>query len=181
MNGQPTHGNVTALPTTTQHGEHRRPDIQGLRAIAVILVILFHADLPIRGGFIGVDVFFVISGFVITRLLWQELQQTGRIRLRVFYTRRVRRLLPALALVLVFVAIGEFIFQSPLGLQQDTARTGIAAALFAANAELFRRVGYFAVTQESQPLLHTWTLAVEEQFYFVFPLLLTLAWKLRWR
>ncbi|WP_310469189.1 acyltransferase family protein [Sphingomonas sp.] len=171
---RPSHENVAP---TDKHRSERRPDVQGLRAVAVILVILFHANLPVPGGFVGVDVFFVISGFVITRLLWKELQLSNRINLRRFYTRRVRRLLPALALVQLFVAAGALVLQSPLGLQQQTARTGIAASLFAANAELASSVDYFAAPAEYHPLLHTWTLAVEEQFYFFFPALLFVAWQ----
>lgn len=160
----------------------KRLDVQGLRGIAVLLVVLFHAGLPVPGGFAGVDVFFVISGYVITRMLLREIEATGSLRLANFYARRVRRLLPALAAVLVFVALAALLFQSPLGYQQDTAKTGVGAALFVANAVLFVITGgYFDPAAEGNPLLHTWTLAVEEQFYLVFPLLLLLAWKLRGR
>jgi peptidoglycan/LPS O-acetylase OafA/YrhL len=165
-----------AMPPVDHRGAPRRPDIQGLRALAVLLVVLHHADLPVPGGFVGVDVFFVISGFVLTRLLWRELRESGRIDLWAFYARRVKRLLPALAVVLAFVAVGSLIFQSPLGLQQQTARTGIAAALFAANGELFTIGGYFSAPSDLHPLVHTWSLAVEEQFYFVFPAVLIAAW-----
>jgi peptidoglycan/LPS O-acetylase OafA/YrhL len=135
---------------------------------------VFHANLPVPGGFVAVDAFFVISGFVITRLLLRELQITGRLRLRRFYARRVRRLLPALAVLLVFVAIGSLFLQSPLGLQQQSAEVGIATTVFSANAALFLlgNGGYFAPPAEAMPLLHTWTLAVEEQFYLFFPLVL---------
>jgi peptidoglycan/LPS O-acetylase OafA/YrhL len=154
--------------------------VQGLRAVAVVLVVLFHSGLTAPGGYLGVDVFFVISGFVITRLLWRELGATGTIRLRTFSSRRVRRLLPALAIVLVFVAVGSLLFQSPVGLQQQTSTIGSAAAVFLANVALYLRVGggYFALPNSVMPLLHTWTLAVEEQFYLFFPVTLLVAWKL---
>lgn len=160
----------------------KRRDIQGIRGIAVLLVVFFHVGLPIPGGFVGVDIFFVLSGFVITRLLWAELLATGRLRLRNFYARRVRRLLPALALLLVFVAFGGFVLYTPLGLLQQMAQTGISAALFLANAMLFRSTGgYFDTANDANPLLHTWTLAVEEQFYVIFPFVLLLGWRLRVR
>ncbi len=154
----------------------RRADIQGLRGFAVLLVVAFHAELPVRGGFSGVDVFFAISGFVITATLLRELAANGRIDLLRFYARRVRRLLPALAVVLTVVALlGTF--ASPLATQRLGAETGIAASVFAANGYLYQATdGYFDVSSELQPLLHTWTLAVEEQFYLAFPLLLLLGW-----
>lgn len=161
----------------------RRHDIQGLRGVAVLLVVLYHASLPVAGGFTGVDVFFVISGFVIARALWTELRSTGRIDLRHFYARRIKRLLPALALLLVAVAAMGAL-ASPIGAQRESALTGIAASLFAANAYLYHLpAGYFDVNTGLVPLLHTWTLAVEEQFYLVFPGLLLASWHLtgRWR
>jgi len=150
----------------------RRPDIQGLRALAVLLVIAFHAGLPFPGGFTGVDVFFVISGFVITGTLLAELSSTGRISFSRFYVRRIRRLLPALALVLVFVVLVGAL-ADPVGAQHIAAMTGIFASFFSANGYLYHLgTGYFDVSTALNPLLHTWTLAVEEQFYVVFPALL---------
>lgn len=149
----------------------RRPDIQGLRAIAVLSVIAFHADLPIPGGFTGVDVFFVISGFVITQLILRE-HASGTFRFSHFYARRAQRLLPALALMIAIVFVISLLVQSPFGAMQLTAQTGIGAMLLVANAVIVRTVGdYFAATAESNPLLNTWSLSVEEQFYLVFPLL----------
>jgi peptidoglycan/LPS O-acetylase OafA/YrhL len=154
----------------------RRGDVQGLRAAAVLLVVAYHANLGVSGGFTGVDVFFVISGFVITTSLHTELVSTGRISLSAFYTRRVKRLLPALATMISVVALLAT-FANPIGSQRSTALTGIWASGFAANAFLYRlAAGYFDVSGTLDPLLHTWTLAVEEQFYVVFPTLLFLAW-----
>lgn len=156
----------------------RRPDIQGLRALAVLLVVIFHAGLPMSGGFVGVDVFFVISGFVITGMLLEELHRGQGIDFQQFYLRRIRRLLPALATTSVCVALVAML-ANPIGTQVTTAMTGMASALFAANGYLYRSApGYFSPGAEFNPMLHTWSLAVEEQFYFLFPLLLALAWKL---
>jgi peptidoglycan/LPS O-acetylase OafA/YrhL len=138
---------------------------------------MFHAGLPVPGGFVGVDVFFVISGYVIASMLLRELAAEGRLSFRRFYSRRVRRLLPALAVVTCFVAVGSALFLSPTGSQQVTARMGVAASLFLANAQIYTSTGgYFDAAAETLPLLHTWTLAVEEQFYVVFPALLAAAW-----
>ena len=127
----------------------RRLDVQGLRAIAVLLVIAFHAGLPVPGGYVGVDVFFVISGFVITGLLLREQGRTGRISLATFYRRRARRLLPALALMLTVTILASALLQSPIsetGGQLLTAKTAAGAALFVANVVLYRVPvdGYFA-------------------------------------
>lgn len=155
---------------------NRRPDIQGLRAVAVGLVMLYHAGFPLRGGFIGVDVFFVVSGFVITALLMREYARTGRINFKQFYTRRVRRLLPALAVMTTATVLAGWAIL-PLRSQGVTASTGLAASFFLANAEIMRSTGgYFDATADENALLHTWSLAVEEQFYLVFPALLLLGW-----
>jgi peptidoglycan/LPS O-acetylase OafA/YrhL len=158
---------------------HRRLDVQGLRAIAVILVVAFHAGLPVPGGFVGVDVFFVISGFVITAMLAREWAATGRIAFGTFYKRRFQRLTPALSLLVVVVVLASFLLQNPFGAQQTTARTGIGAVLLSANFVIAHASGdYFAATATTNPLLHTWSLSVEEQFYLVFPALLLLGWAL---
>ncbi len=142
---------------------HRRPDIQGLRACAVLLVVAFHAGLPVPGGFTGVDVFFAISGFVIASTLLAELERTSQLSLGRFYARRVKRLLPALALLLITVAVLGTLL-SPAGMQRMGASTGIWASVFSANAYLLHALpsGYFATGSDLNPLLHTWTLAVEE-------------------
>ena len=155
----------------------RRPDIQGLRALAVIVVVLFHAGLPISGGFVGVDVFFVISGFVITGSLVGELRASGGISLRRFYARRVKRLFPALALVVVAVAVVGTL-AGPAATQRTGAITGVFASLFTANMYLYSLgSGYFDASTSLNPLLHTWTLAVEEQIYLVFPLVALAGWR----
>jgi peptidoglycan/LPS O-acetylase OafA/YrhL len=142
----------------------RRPDVQGLRALAVIMVVAFHAGLDIPGGFTGVDVFFVISGFVITAMLLRESAGSGRFSLGTFYARRVRRIMPASAMtigVVALVSLGAINSAS----QDVTARTGIAGSLFSANVVLARASnGYFDVAATGNPLLHIWTLSVEEQF-----------------
>lgn len=158
-------------------GVSRRPDIQGLRAIAVLLVVAFHAGLPVPGGFIGVDVFFVISGFVITAMLSREWANSGRIRFRQFYVRRFKRLTPALALMVTVVMLISFFLLSPFGPQQTVGQTGIGAMLLMANVVIARSSGgYFDASAETNPLLNTWSLSVEEQFYLVFPLILVIGW-----
>ncbi|WP_375001005.1 acyltransferase family protein [Aeromicrobium sp. CTD01-1L150] len=155
----------------------RLPHVQGLRGIAVLLVVAYHAGLPVQGGFIGVDVFFVVSGFVITALLLREVRANGRVRFGRFYGRRVRRLLPALSVMLCVTLLASMALQSPFGAQQSTALTAGGASLWVANAALyFVTGGYFDASPTALPLLHTWSLAVEEQFYLVFPAVLAVGW-----
>jgi peptidoglycan/LPS O-acetylase OafA/YrhL len=150
-----------------------RNDIQGLRAIAVGLVVLYHAGLPLPGGFVGVDVFFVISGYVITLLLLREQQTHGRVDLGRFYLRRALRLLPALTLTIAVTVLLAAVILSPLGPQQTAVETGLAALLLSANQRIAALSGdYFAAAAEINPLLHLWSLSVEEQFYLLYPLLL---------
>jgi peptidoglycan/LPS O-acetylase OafA/YrhL len=156
---------------------NRRLDIQGLRAIAVLLVMAFHSGLPLRGGFVGVDVFFVISGFVITAMLAREWDSSGWIDLPHFYTRRFLRLIPALALVVTVTLLISLFVLSPLGPQQNVVATAIGAMLLAANYAIERSTGaYFDLAAGSNPLLNTWSLSVEEQFYLLFPAVLFAAW-----
>jgi peptidoglycan/LPS O-acetylase OafA/YrhL len=152
-----------------------------MRALAVILVVIYHTRLALPGGFIGVDVFFVISGYVITRLLVGELDRTGRIDFASFYLRRIRRILPALAALLIPV-LAITLWLGPIGGQFATARTAMAAALFNANSYLAGvigdlQTGYFDPKAELNAFLHTWSLSVEEQFYLGFPLLLGFTWR----
>jgi peptidoglycan/LPS O-acetylase OafA/YrhL len=151
------------------------PAIDGLRAIAVILVLLFHAKVPpFSGGYVGVDVFFVISGYLITKLILQE-HAAGRFTLLGFYERRIRRIFPALFLVVVVAsAMALFVMLPP-----DLARLGlsvVAAALFAGNFYFWaQRLNYLQDWPDLEPLLHTWSLAIEEQFYLLFPLFVLVA------
>ena len=142
------------------------------------MVVAFHAGLPLPGGFVGVDVFFVISGYVITAMLQREWLLTSRIRFAQFYIRRFKRLTPALALtVLVTMVLSVFIL-SPLGPQQTAAQTAIGALLLVANGAIAAASGdYFDAPAATNPLLNMWSLSVEEQFYLVFPLLLLIGWR----
>lgn len=158
-----------------------RPDIEGLRAIAVLGVVLFHATVPgLGGGYVGVDVFFVISGFLITGLLWREVSTTGAVRLRSFYGARARRLLPASAAVGIVTMIASVFLLPPL--QATTAvGDGITSALYIGNYWFIVRGGdYFGGHLPQSPFLHYWSLGVEEQFYLVWaPLILITAWLIR--
>ncbi len=150
-----------------------RPDIEGLRAVAVLAVVLFHAAVPgLNGGFVGVDVFFVISGFLITGLLWREANASGKVRLGGFYGARARRLLPASATVGVITAIGSFLLLPPLQVG-SVLRDGIASALYVSNYWFINgSVNYFGSHRPPSPFQHYWSLGVEEQFYLVWPALI---------
>ncbi len=154
-----------------------RRDVDGMRAVAVLPVLLYHAGLPgLPGGFVGVDVFFVISGFVITRGLIDAIND-GRFSTANFYVRRFRRILPALVTTVMVSTVGVMIVFSPES-QQDFARSVLAAATFSSNIYFWRQSGYFDPRSGGRPLLHTWSLAAEEQFYIVIPLILWLGFRL---
>ncbi|HRO63184.1 acyltransferase family protein [Thermomonas sp.] len=155
-----------------------RRHIDGLRAVAVLAVVAFHAGVPwLPGGYVGVDVFFVVSGFLITGLLLREFETRGDISLVGFYERRVRRLAPALLLVLAVTLVLGALFLVPIGgEQQGLAKSTIATLLLGSNVWFAHATGgYFDAPAAAQPLLHTWSLSVEEQFYLVWPALLLLA------
>ena len=154
---------------TTNEGY--KPVIDGLRAIAVLVVVFYHAGFKaFPGGFIGVDVFFVISGYLITGHILNQLQK-GTFTFSGFYEKRIRRILPALAvMLLVIVAMGSWLFE-PLRMQ-EMAWSGVAAITSWANLLFLSQSDYFGVVSHLKPLLHTWSLAIEEQFYFLLPLLL---------
>jgi peptidoglycan/LPS O-acetylase OafA/YrhL len=157
-----------------------RKDIDGLRAAAVLPVVLYHAGVPgVSGGFAGVDIFFVISGYLITQMIASDLQ-AGRFSLMNFYARRVRRIVPALLAMLVAVTAAALIFFT--GPELGSYGVALAsAALFGANVYFWRTQDYFTAEPEPSPLLHTWSLAVEEQFYILWPLALMLLFALGWR
>lgn len=155
-----------------------RPDIDGLRAIAVLLVLIFHAfPEAAPGGFVGVDVFFVISGFLITGIIARELDEE-RFSLAGFYARRIRRIFPALIVVLALVLVVGWLVMLPSAYAQLGSDVFASAAFFA-NIALLLQSGYFDVESAKKPLLHLWSLGIEEQFYLFWPLLLMLAARLR--
>jgi peptidoglycan/LPS O-acetylase OafA/YrhL len=165
----------------TIKGGYRR-DIDGLRALAILPVLFYHAGVPgFSGGYVGVDVFFVISGFLITGIIAREFDE-GRFSLVRFYERRARRILPALFTVIAFVLATAAWLYLP-GDFEKVPRSALATLLFLANGWFFTQTGYFAGGAETMPLLHCWSLAVEEQFYIGFPILLwiTARYAPRWR
>src|SRR5690349_1777565 len=147
-----------------------RPDVDGLRAIAVLSVVAYHIfPKTIRGGFVGVDAFFVISGFLISSLIYGELEE-GSFSIVQFYVRRIRRIFPALILVLAAVFAAGWVLLLP----SEFVRLGnqmVGGSAFLANVVLWLQTGYFWPGSEQKPLLHLWSLGVEEQYYLVFPLI----------
>jgi peptidoglycan/LPS O-acetylase OafA/YrhL len=168
------HASVTGQPVAPMA---HRAEVDGLRALAVLPVILFHAGFStFSGGYVGVDVFFVISGFLITSIIVGELR-SGRFSILAFYERRARRILPALFVVMAVCLPAAWWLMLP---SEAVAfgRSLIAVSLFGSNVLFWRSSGYFDLAAEEKPLLHTWSLGVEEQFYIVFPLLVMLCWRL---
>lgn len=167
------------VDTTSKTRSEYRPDIDGIRGAAAIMVMGFHAKVPgFEGAYIGLDLFFVVSGYVIAGLLMHEYARTGTIRWGAFYARRARRLIPAKATMIIGVLIISYFVLTPTGGQQETARSAAAAAGFVSNFFFWQasNIDYFGHEPGTAVLLHTWSLSVEEQFYLALPLLLLLAW-----
>lgn len=153
-----------------------RAEIDGLRAVAVLSVIFFHAGVRgFEGGFVGVDIFLVISGYLITGTILSDLT-TGNFSFERFFERRARRILPALYFVLMICIPVAWILLSPKDLEQFS-KSILATSLFFSNLFFCRSDGYFENSAELKPLLHTWSLAVEEQFYILFPFLMVVIWR----
>ena len=149
-----------------------RPDIDGLRAIAVISVVLFHLEKSLLpGGFVGVDIFFVISGYLITKLIYKELQANGSFSFRNFYLRRLRRLFPALFVTLLFSSLFAIKLLAPADLV-EFAKSLVASVFSVSNIFFWDVANYFDSDSDLKPLLHTWSLSIEEQVYFVWPMIL---------
>ena len=161
-----------SLGASTAHSTKYRPDVDGLRALAVLPVILFHAGLGCSGGFVGVDVFFVISGYLISTLILKELRD-GNFSLITFWERRIRRILPAMAAVVFATIVAAWFLYLPRDFKQ-VGESVISQVMLISNIFFWRNTGYFAAGSDTKPLLHTWSLAVEEQFYLLFPLFLML-------
>jgi peptidoglycan/LPS O-acetylase OafA/YrhL len=152
--------------TSTTHG--KRADIQGMRAVPVLAVVAFHASHAVlHGGVIGVDIFFVLSGYLITQVLLRPMEEK-RFSIREFYRRRIRRLYPALFTVLAFTTVMGLAFFPPT-LLKELVKSQFFTTLFLSNLAFARETGYFDLQAELKPLLHTWSLGVEEQFYLLFP------------
>jgi peptidoglycan/LPS O-acetylase OafA/YrhL len=154
-----------------------RPEIDGLRALAVVPVILFHAGFELfKGGYVGVDVFFVISGYLITTILIEDIENK-KFSIINFYERRARRILPALFFVMMTCIPFAWAWMLPNQIK-DFSQSLVAVSLFVSNIQFWRESGYFDATAEEKPLLHTWSLAVEEQYYLLFPIFLIFVWRL---
>jgi peptidoglycan/LPS O-acetylase OafA/YrhL len=161
----------------TTRAPRYRPDIDGLRAVSVLAVVLFHAGLGVPGGFVGVDVFFVISGFLITQLIRAELA-AGSFSMIGFWERRIRRIWPASVVMTAATLAAGWLVLMPEDLK-NLGTDAVSQSLMASNIRFWRSADYFAAAAETRALLHTWSLAVEEQFYLVFPVLML--WMARFR
>jgi len=157
-----------------------RPEVDGLRAIAVLAVVFYHAHLGITGGFVGVDLFFVISGYLITSLILRDLEK-GSFSLADFWERRVRRIFPALGvMVLLTLLLGGGMFFISIERYADLGKSAVAQVFMMSNIYFWRTIGYFTGSAEEKPLMHTWSLAVEEQFYLLVPIILLVLFRF-WR
>lgn len=165
-----------AVGTVPKTAIRYRPEIDGLRAISVLIVVFFHAEFSkFSGGYVGVDVFFVVSGYLITLILLKDLQ-SQTFSFRRFYERRARRILPALITVSATCAVlAPFIMFPPT--YQEFSQGLLSVNLFISNIFFWSKSGYFDDPAQIKPLLHTWSLAVEEQFYIIFPIVLLFAWR----
>ena len=171
---------MNELTAAREHSLAYRPEIDGLRAVAVLSVVLYHAGIGPAAGFVGVDIFFVISGYLITALLYREWAVTARVDMFAFYARRFRRLFPALVLVVLSTVVVSSLVLSPFGEIRQLTQSAAAALLFVSNYFFAAVTGdYFGASAEILPLLHLWSLAVEEQFYLLWPLLLALVLRIR--
>ncbi|MEV0713786.1 acyltransferase family protein [Asanoa sp. NPDC050611] len=170
---QPTPAGANGGRPGGEHGSRFRADVAGLRAVAVGLVLIYHAGVGfLPGGFVGVDVFFVISGFLITRQLVDEIGRTGRVSLAGFYARRAKRILPAATVVLIATAVATWLFVARER-WHDIGGDLLASALYVVNWRFAdRAVDYLSIEVDPSPVQHFWSLAVEEQFYLVWPLLI---------
>ncbi|MFZ0692687.1 MAG: acyltransferase [Alphaproteobacteria bacterium] len=168
---------ISSVASAAQQGKTGyRPDIEGPRGVAVLLVVAFHGGLQqLPGGFVGVDVFFVISGYVITKLLAEDTRRTAQLDLVRFYARRARRLIPAATLTIVATIVVGFAVLSPYE-TKELSKAALAALLFSSNIWFVTQaVDYFAADIATNPVLHTWSLGVEEQFYLFWPIIIFLA------
>jgi len=160
-------------PDTDQDAKiARRIDIQGLRGLAVISVVAYHSGLPIHGGFLGVDVFFAISGYVISQAIFNDATSSSGFKLRAFFARRINRLIPLLTLVNIFIMVFAVLLLSPFGVIQQVTSAIRASTLFYANAHFFLTNNYLDLV--ANPVRHLWSLSVEEQFYFVYPIVIAI-------
>ena len=167
---------VATIPARAFRHSDYRPDIDGLRAIAVLSVITFHAfPSLLQGGFVGVDIFFVISGYLISKHIWEELAADS-FSIRTFYARRVRRIFPALGLVLLASLFFGWVILTPAEYEQLGKHVASGAG-FISNLVFWKEAGYFDNAADTKPLLHLWSLGIEEQFYIVWPLILGLLWR----
>ena len=164
-----------SLPKLPGASHSYRPDIDGLRAVAVLAVVLYHAfPTLLRGGFVGVDIFFVISGFLISKHIWEDLA-AGRFSIKTFYARRVRRIFPALGLVLLSCLAMGWVILTP-GEYEQLGKHITGGAGFVSNIISWKEAGYFDSAADTKPLLHLWSLGIEEQFYIAWPLILVFLW-----